>query len=307
MIVFVETSYLKTEHVERLRQSFQDITFVTELSEASTAEVAIAMPGFIRPEHLEKMPKLTWIQLLTAGFNTVDLDDLRRRNIAVTYAKDVFSIQIAEDVFSKILHFNRGNKQFLEQQKASLWKNMRVSHEIFGSTVGIIGTGSIGTEVAIRMKAFGARVIGYNRSARIQSPYETIYTGKTGLYQLLSESDYVIISCPLSKETYHLIDSDAISHMKKDALLVNVARGEIIDQDALIDALKQGNIRGAGLDVTTPEPLPKESPLWTLDHVFITPHNASASPHVMERVIKEVEDALKRYLLNQPFDNLVKP
>jgi D-2-hydroxyacid dehydrogenase (NADP+) len=150
-------------------------------------------------------------------------------------------------------------------------------------------------------------VIGYKRTHANLAYYNQLYYGQDGLNQLLSLSDYVIVSCPLLKETYHLIDQKAFKLMKKSAVIINVARGEIIDQEALIHALESDLIRGAGLDVTTPEPLPESSTLWHLKNVIITPHNASSSPYVQKRLIQEVDDALSRYLNQLPYDNLVNP
>ncbi len=307
MKVWIETSALNLNHVNQLIQKYHEITFEKEMEKAYDADIIIAMPQFIKSEILDRFHRLKWIQLLTAGFNTIDLEDIKKRGIVITYAKDVFSIQIAEDVFSKILYFNRNLSVFHEQQKEGIWRYQKVSHEIFGSTVGIIGTGSIGTEVAKRMKSFGAQVIGYKRTQAILPDYDQIYYGKQGLDELLKQSDYIIISCPLSKETYHLIDRRAFKLMKKNALIINVARGEIIDQEALIESLFNAEIRGAGLDVTTPEPLPETSRLWTMNNVFITPHNASSSPYVQKRLIQEVDDALDRYIHHLPHDNLINP
>lgn len=307
MKVWIETSALHPDDVTALIQKYPNLTFETDKSLAYDAEVIIAMPSHVKPEILDSFHSVKWIQLLTAGFNTINIDDIKSRGIVLTYAKDVFSIQIAEDVFSKILYFNRNLQTFHDQQRINLWKYKAAHHEIYGSTVGIVGTGSIGTEVAKRMKSFGARVIGHKRSVAILPEYDQILYGKEGLDQLLAQSDYVIISCPLSKETYHLIGAKELGLMKKTALIINVARGEIIDQEALIKALNTNQIRGAGLDVTTPEPLPPSSELWRCQNVLITPHNASSSPFVQRRLMDEVDTALYRYIHHLPYDNLVKP
>jgi phosphoglycerate dehydrogenase-like enzyme len=307
MKIWIESSALKPEHIDQLKLKYRDIIFEQDIDHANDAEVIIAMPPHVKPEILSRFHQLKWIQLLTAGFNTVNLDDIKSRGIHLTYAKDVFSIQIAEDVFSKILYFNRNLHTFHEQQKSGLWKFKTAHHELFGSTIGIIGTGSIGTEVAKRMKAFGVRVIGFKRSSAVLPFFDQIYYGKEGLMDVMRQSDVVVISCALSKETYHLIGKKELEAMKPTALIINVARGEIIDQDQLIERLENKKIRGAGLDVTTPEPLPSSSKLWTLDNVLITPHNASSSPHVHIRLFQEVDEAIFRYINHLPFDNLVNP
>jgi phosphoglycerate dehydrogenase-like enzyme len=135
--------------------------------------------------------------------------------------------------------------------------------------------------------------------------FDQTYTGEDGLKKLLQQSDYVVITLPLNEHTQRLMDAEKFSWMKKDAVLINVGRGEVVDQDALIEALQLGKLRGAGLDVMTPEPLPKESPLWYMDHVYITPHNAPSSPYMMSRLYDLLEDNIARYLSQKPLKNIV--
>jgi phosphoglycerate dehydrogenase-like enzyme len=306
MKIFVDEYIFFHEDMKTLMEKYHQFTFVSDIKEANDCEIMISMPNKIRKEIIGSFSNLKWIQLLTAGYDQIDLNDLALRNIKISYAKDVFSIQIAEDVISKILFLNRKLGVFYEQQKSSLWKNHDVYHEIFQSTVGIIGAGSIGNEVAKRMKAFGAKVIGYRRKKVRNKNYDIMYHDLEGLDHLIQHSDYIIISIPLSKDTYHLIRKRELFMMKKNALLINVARGSIIHQDDLIYALENNIIRGAGLDVTDPEPLPKTSKLWNLKNVIITPHNASASPYLYKRIVLEIEDALNSYLNHIQLDNLIE-
>ena len=306
MKIWFDTWTLKEKHYQELFEKYPEHQFSTILDESYDADIIIAMPGFITKENLDQFKKLKWIQLLTAGYNTIDLTYLKERKILLTYAKDVFSIQIAEDVFSKILYFNRNLGVYHEQLKTGAWKHTPVKHEICHSTIGIIGAGSIGTEIAIRMKAFDAKVIGYRRSKFMSEHYDVMYHDRAGLEKLLKTSDYVIVSIPLTKDTHHFIGKKEFSLMKPTALFINVARGEVVDQEALINALQNHLIRGAGLDVTTPEPLPEDDPLWKAPHIFITPHNSSASPYVHQRLMDEVSDTLYRYFNHLELDNIVK-
>ena len=185
------------------------------------------------------------------------------------------------------------------------WNPIRKEPELTGSTVGIVGAGSIGIEVAKRLKSFDTKVIGYKRKAEAVRFFDEIYTGNEGLEIVIRESDYLIIAVPLTKETMHLINKERISWMKSSAVLINVARGKIVDQDALVDALNAGKLRGAGLDVTTPEPLPKDHPLWKMSQVFITPHNASSSPFMQRRLMELVLHNLERYVNNNTVDYII--
>ncbi|MBU1094655.1 MAG: D-2-hydroxyacid dehydrogenase [Firmicutes bacterium] len=298
-------NYFKDKYASQMIKRFPEIEFVNQVELSYDAEAILAMPGFLVPKNLDLYLNLKWVQVLTAGYDTLDLDYFKSRKIILTNAKDVFSIQIAEDVFSKILYFNRTTKLHLEHMAKGEWKYEPVHYEIAQSTVGILGTGSIGLEIAKRMKAFDAKVIGYKRSL-VKLPYfDEIYHTDEGLKQLYETSDYIIVSLPLNSKTFHMIDETSFKLMKESAIFINIARGDIVDQKALIHALENHLIRGAGLDVMSPEPLPKNHVLWSMDNVFITPHNASSSPHVNQRLIDATIDSISRYINNQVFDNRV--
>jgi D-2-hydroxyacid dehydrogenase (NADP+) len=269
--------------------------FETEKQNALDAEVAVVTPPFIEKSLMAPFKHLKWIQLLTAGYDNADLKIAKDKNIVVTNAQDVFSIAIAEDIISKILIFNRQVKGQNRHMSEGVWKHIPITHELYGSTVGIIGSGSIGKETAKRLKSFHTHIIGYRQKKEDVEYFDEIKNDEEGLDLLLMKSDYVIIAIPLNDQTYHLIHDDKLHLMKADAVIINVARGEIIDQDALVKHLKLGKFRGVGLDVTTPEPLPKDHVLWTLPNVFITPHNASASPNMSDRLFDVTLDNLRRY------------
>lgn len=304
MKIFVEISAFKEENYRYLVQKYTDTQFTVNPMDYDI-DAIISNPGFLNRENLELYNGLKWIHLLTAGYNTVDLEYLKSRKIIMTNAKDVFSIQIAEDVFSKILYFNRNIKTYIENKKTGEWKHERVFYEIANSTVGILGTGSIGHEIAKRIKSFDTRIIGYRKTAESRPFFDEVYHDQDGLEKIYKESDYLIIALPLSKETSKMINKEAFSLMKPSVLIINVARGEIIDQEALVEALITHQIRGAGLDVTVPEPLPKDSPLWTLDNVYITPHNASASPYVYQRLLQSVDQSIDNYINNRKLTNRI--
>jgi D-2-hydroxyacid dehydrogenase (NADP+) len=306
MKIWLDPWTLKASHIDDMMSSFPEISFSTVLEESYDADAIICMPGYARKHHLEKFSQLKWIQLMTAGYDACDVSYILDRGILLTYAKDVFSIQIAEDVFSKILYFNRNIGIYHEQMKTKSWQHTPVRYEIAHATFGIIGAGSIGTEVATRAKAFLAKTIGYKRTPTHNIVYDELYHDRKGLEHLLKVSDYVIVAIPLNEQTRHMIGKTELSLMKPSALLINVARGDVIDQDALMDALNHQIIRGAGLDVTSPEPLPQDHPLWQAQHVYITPHNSSASPYVHQRLINEIKESIQRYLKSQPHDNQVK-
>jgi phosphoglycerate dehydrogenase-like enzyme len=306
MRIYIRPTAFPQQQRDLLKARFPHHEWIEDDASSSLAEVWIAFPQSVTRKHLDLMPNLKWIHLLMAGFNTVDLEDLDRRGIVLTNSKDVFSIQIAEDVFSKILAINRDVRLFHDQQKAHVWKTVPDEFELYGSTVGIIGAGSIGSEVAKRMKAFHATVLGWKRTMTEEPFYDRILTGEEGLTELLAQSDYVVVAIPLNGQTRHLINAKRLSIMKPTAVLVNVARGEIVEQDDLIEALRTHSIRAAALDVTTPEPLPADHPLWDLPNLFLTPHNASSSQRMLPRMVDLTIENIVRYEQNRPLLHVVQ-
>lgn len=305
MKIWVELNVLKEKHIEIMRSQYPKIDWVTDLDNRYDCDAIFAMPQTLKKDLLDQFLNLKWIQLLSAGYDTIDQDYLKQRGIILSNAPDVYSISIAEDVFSKILLFNRNLEGYLNQMKEGLWKNIHVGHEICESTVGIIGAGSIGKEVAKRMKAFGARVLGYKRTFENLENFDEIYTDQQGLETIYKESDYLIVTLPSSKETKKMINQDAFDLFKPSLLFINVSRGDVVDQDVLVDALIHQKIRGAGLDVMVPEPLPKDHILWTLDHVFITPHNSIGSPRIQERLMRVLLTSLNYYLHQENLPNRI--
>lgn len=305
MIVYIDMRFFRDEHLHTLKNTFQDMTFITNRMDALDAEIAIVTPPFIQKETIKPFKHLKWIQLLTAGYDNADLESAKEKRMLVTNAQDVFSIAIAEDIISKILVFNRNIKQHVEHMSMGRWQYLNVTHDLHQSKVGILGSGSIGRETAIRLKAFGCETIGYRQKDTPQDGFDHIVTGEKGLKELLTESDYVIIALPLNEDTHHLLNDKRLSWIKDDAVIINVARGEIIDQAALIKHLDHNRFRGVGLDVTTPEPLPSTHPLWKYPNVFITPHNASASPMMSDRLFQVVFENLMRYHRQEPLVYLI--
>lgn len=305
MKLYYDAKNLNDKYASQMISRFPEIEFESDINKSFDAEAILALPSYLKKENLDLYKNLKWVQLLSAGFDSLNLEYFKSRNIILTNAKDVFSIQIAEDVFSKILYFNRHIGKHIEHMSKEEWQYEPVRYEIAQSTVGIIGTGSIGLEIAKRMKAFNARVLGYKRKIEKLPYFDKIYNDWEGLNELYQLSDYIIVALPLSPNTYHMIGEEAFKLMKKNAIFINVARGDIVDQKALIYALKNHLIRGAGLDVMSPEPLPKEHELWKLNNVFITPHNSSSSPHVNQRLIDAVIDSIVCYTTQEKFENRI--
>ncbi|MFB6299695.1 MAG: D-2-hydroxyacid dehydrogenase [Halobacteriales archaeon] len=247
----------------------------------TTADVVIEH-GYGR-ELFEHGEELSWIQSLSAGYDRYDLDFLEARNITLTTVSGVHANPIAEHVVGSLLAFEHGLDRALRQQRRSEWQRW-TPNELTGKTMGIIGVGAIGGRIAELADAHDLTVIGTKRDPTTGSDeVEEIY-GPDATHTVLGRSDYVVVACPLTEDTRGLIDAEAFASMSRDTVFVNIARGEIADQSALIEALQRGQIRGAILDVFEQEPLRSDSPLWDLSNVVMSPHLAGGSPRYVERV-----------------------
>jgi len=305
MKVFIEKRFIPRQEYESFISEFSGVEFVHDLSDKEI-EVFFGLNQTLIQIDLEEYHRLKWIQLFMAGFDNVDVESIKARGILVSHARDIFSKTIAEDVISKILYFNRDLKTFTEQKQTKTWAPIWKEKEICRSIIGIVGTGSIGKEVAKRCQAFEpSQVIGYRTKNEPVTYFDRILTGDEGLNELMRVSDYVILAVPLNDQTLGMIDQKKINLMKQDALLVNVSRGKVIVQSDLVRALEANQIRGAALDVFDPEPLPEDSALWTLDNCFITPHNASSSEHMVDRLFTLTKRNLNHYLKGETIEYLL--
>ncbi|MDY6817061.1 MAG: D-2-hydroxyacid dehydrogenase [Halobacteriales archaeon] len=247
----------------------------------ATADIVIEH-GYGR-ELFEHGTHLQWIQSLSAGYDRYDLDFLETQNITLTTVSGVHANPIAEHVIGSLLAFEHGLDRAMRQQQRGEWQRW-TPRELAGKTMGIIGVGAIGGRIAELASAHDLTVIGTKRDPTTGAdPVDEIY-GPEETHTVLGRADYVVIACPLTDATRGLIDREAFASMSRDAVFVNIARGEITDQAALVEMLQRGQIRGAVLDVFEEEPLPSESPLWSLSNVLLTPHLAGGSPRYVDRV-----------------------
>lgn len=239
--------------------------------------------GIFLYHNIEKFTALRYIQLTSAGVDRVPVDYVNKRRIIIHNAGGVYSVPMAEMAIAGILQIYKDMTRFHENQKNHLWKKNRELRELAGKTVSIIGCGSVGTECAKRFKAFETTVIGVNDTVKKNKHYDKI-TGTRQLDKILGQSDIVVITVPLTKKTNGLINVARLKKMKKEAILVNLARGAVVVTEDLITALNEKMIGGAVLDVFEDEPLDENSPLWDLRNVIITPHNSFAGENNNRRL-----------------------
>ncbi|MBI4530551.1 MAG: D-2-hydroxyacid dehydrogenase [Candidatus Latescibacteria bacterium] len=251
--------------------------------------------------------QLRWIQPFSAGMDGWIYPETIERGIVITNAAGVFAIHVAEHAFALLLSLTRGISSFVRNQLEHTWGGRHGTRivEVSGGTLGIIGLGGIGTAIAQRGKAFEMRVLAIDPVRTGKPPFVDELWKPHHLDDFLGESDVVMIAAPHTAETDKLIGKKQFSMMKRTSYLVNISRGKIVDQAALIEALKAGWIAGAGLDVCEEEPLPPESELWEMENVVITPHAAGGSQRRHKRMVDFFCENLKRYLNGEPLLNVV--
>lgn len=239
--------------------------------------------GLFLHHPIEKFVNLKYIQLTSAGYDRVPMEYVKQHNVKINIARGVYSIPMAEFAIAGVLQIYKHMNSFAENQKAALWNKQRNIQELFGKTVCIVGCGSVGTECAKRFKAFGCNVVGVDIVTRKDENYGKIEL-IDNIDEVLAYSDIVVLTVPLTERTFHIMNKDRFEKMKKESVLVNIARGAVVDTAALIEALDNKQPGGAVLDVFEEEPLENENRLWSMENVIITPHNSFVGDGNRERL-----------------------
>ena len=249
-------------------------------------------------------PNLDLFGCVYAGVGHLDLDAFETNGTAVTNASGVHGPNIGEYVLGAILSYVRGFKRAWRQAERNEWRSYP-ARELQGSTVTVVGLGAIGQAVVDRLDPFGVDTIGVRYTPEKGGPTDEVL-GFDDLHDALARTDYLVLACPLTDETEGLIDSEALLTLPTDAFMVNIARGGVVETDDLVSAMRANRIAGAALDVTDPEPLPNDHPLWDLDTVSITPHNAGHTPDYYERLADILAENVDRYRRGETdFENRV--
>jgi len=265
----------------------------------------------LRPEQLKEAKKLKWIHSTAAGVAQLMYSELRDSGIMVTNPSGIFSVPMAEHTMGLLLALARNFPDSVRGQDRARWAQQEIwdqpQHltELNGKVLLIVGYGSIGREVAKRAKAFDMRVWGMTRSGMGEQAYVENIFAVSQLAEALPDADYVMICAPETAETKDLIGAAEIAKMKRGARLINVARGSLLDETALVQALESGALGGAALDVAQTEPLPAESPLWKAPNLFITPHTSGVSDRLWDRQTAILIDLLERWFAGQDLFNQV--
>lgn len=317
----------RSKDLERIRAAAPGARIVTLSQEGLTDEpvddVEVLLRGWLSSEAFDRLltraPRLNYVHSASAGVERALTPAARDRGIVITNARGVFSRPIAEYVLMMILAVSRRLPGLLELQRERTWQPLE-GVELRDVTVGIVGLGSIGRAVGALATAFGCRVVAVRRRSdggpasladdETRSFGEVMLDrvgGPESMAELLAESDFVVLAAPLTPETEDMIDGPALAAMKPSAWLINIARGRLVDERALLEALREGRIGGAVLDTFREEPLPPSSPFYDLENVILTPHTSWSSGRVLDRSVELFCDNLRRYAAGEPLLNVVDP
>jgi len=265
----------------------------------------LVVSGLWNHSLLDRTTRLRFIQAIGAGTDQFPRDELARRSIRLASARGVNARAVAEHTMALMLALSRRLPEGRDNQAKRVWRGMigdlsQREDELAGKMLLIVGLGDIGGRLARLAKAFDMRVVGLRRDPTLGHGAADAAHSMADLLPLLPEADVVALPCPLTPETENLIDAAALARMKPSATLINVARGRVIDEPALIETLAARRIAGAALDVTVEEPLPPSSPLWGMEHVLITPHTAGETRRYEDNVIEILRDNLDRLWRGEP-------
>lgn len=270
--------------------------------ECAQADIFI---GMFNPRQMQAAKNLQWLQASTVGVDRYE-GYVDTKKTLVSNSQNLFNKCMGEHTFAMMIAWSRALLLQRDSQNRHEWVLYEVPSDLFDKTVAVIGLGGIGTDVAKKCKAFEMHVIGVRRNLGNKPDFVDELYSLDQIDEVLAKADFVILAVPLTEQTYHLINRETLKKMKPTAYLLNVARGEVVDTDALVEALQNKTIAAAGLDTVYPEPLPADHPLWSMENVFITPHRANASPTTNRFRFKFYYENLKRYLAGEPLKNQVK-
>lgn len=294
---------------ERIRASVPDVSVVVARDSAEALREIVdadAVYGRVDRDLLAAARRLRWIQSPAIGLERTMFPELIAHPVIMTNPRGIFADDIADHVMALVTGFARQMPRLIRQQLQRRWahEGYQVIH-LPDCTIGIVGLGGIGSAVARRAAAFEMRVIAVDARRTDRPPELSELWPASRLHDLLGQADFVVICAPETPETRGMFDSAAFKAMKRTAYLINIGRGKIVKLDALVEALRAGELAGAGLDVFEVEPLPADHPLWEMENVVITPHVAGVGPHTGERRHQVLLENLRRFVAGEPLINVV--
>ena len=306
---------LPNHQVERLHREFPAVRFVSPPSREAVPDVLeradVVLGWAVRPENFARAGRLRWIHLTAAGVGAALFPALIESDVVMTNGRGLHSVAMAEHALGLMLSFARKLHLARDAQQGRHWIQRELLLEpppflvLEGGTLVLVGFGRVGTEIAKRARAFGLRVIVIRRHPASPADPADEQWPPARLHQALALADWLVLAAPLTDQTQGMIGRAELSSMKPSAVLLNLGRGALVDESALIDALERGALGGAGLDVTAEEPLGEESALWRLPNVILTPHVSGLGPGLWERAVDQFAGNLHAFLEGRPLENVV--
>jgi phosphoglycerate dehydrogenase-like enzyme len=314
LVIKIAISFsLDKKNIEKITSNFETIEIEQSINEKELisliGEAEVLFGGIFSPKIFEPAKKLRWIQTTGAGVEQFLIPQVVNSQVVVTNAGTIFSSAMAEHVFALMLSLTKKMRFFNHNQETKRWDRLggylgQSLDGLKGKTVGIVGFGSVGQKVARIAKAFDMKVI-TNKDAPEKPKYVDKMVSRQNLDLLLAKSDFVVLTLPYTFESEGLIGQEQLKRMKKSSFLINISRGKIVKEDALVEALEEGWISGAGLDVFEQEPLPATSKLWEFSNVVITPHMAGVTKHFLDNITDVFCENFKRFQNNEPLNFVV--
>lgn len=296
------------EKMDSIKKLGYDITIIHEskimfCQKIAETEVLVCYNPFNTLD-ITKFSDLKWIQFSSTGIDQLPMDVRKDASFIVTNNRGGYSIPIGEWVILSTLEMFKRSKNLFRQQQNKKWKMDTSVLEVYGKTIGFIGTGTIAIEAAKRFQGFGVRVLGLNTKGKSVEYFERCFP-VYDIDKMLSLCDVVVVTIPSTEKTYKFINKHRFAAMKNGVYFINVARGNVIDEEALIENICKGKIGAAALDVFEDEPLNEKSPLWEFENVIVTPHNSWVSEMRNERRFEGIYENMKRYAANEKLLNII--
>ena len=301
--------------MERLHREFPDVAFESPRDQAAVdralPEAEVVLGWAVRRENFTLAKRLRWIQLTAAGVGHTLFPEMVESDVVLTNGRGIHAVAMAEHTIGVILAFVRKLHLARDEQNRKRWTQKEqwagtpAFGELGGRTLGLVGLGSVGEAIAVRARALGLRVLAVRKHPRPGAGPADEQWGPERLPDLPARADFVVLAPPLTAETRGLIGREQLARMKPEAVLVNLGRGKLVDEDALIEALRDGRIAGAALDVFRDEPLPAASPLWEMPQVIVTPHVSGLGPRYWERAMDLFARNLHAWRAGEPLVNVV--
>ena len=294
--------------INYLDAKYIDYTFIVSTNktemERNIEDAEVLVSFRCTREMLEKGKNLKWIQALSAGVDNFPLNEIERRGIVLTNGRGIHRIHMAEYALGAMIMLARNFHIMSRNQYEGKWERKVYQGGIDGETLSILGLGSIGREIAKRAKLMGMNVLGVKSSMSDVEYVDKVYL-PDDMLDVFKISDYIINLLPSTQDTFKIIDKSYFNNMKQDACFISIGRGSTVNEEEMIQALQDGKIRAAALDVFFTEPLPEDSPLWKMENVIITPHICGESDRYIERALPIIENNLKAFKGEGEFVNLI--